>query len=67
MSRYYVAVSLTLDLLSSLDFFFNFECLPRMDDIDNSAGSSSFQILEKRTSMATISIGRIDTLGREVI
>jgi len=57
----------TLRFRGFLDFSSDFECFPRMDNVDNRTRTSRLQVLQKRAGVASVRIGGIDAFGREVV
>ena len=58
---------LTLALLSLLDLVLDLESLTRVYDINNGRWTSSFEVFQKYSRMATVSVRRIDAFRRKIV
>lgn len=57
----------TLQLLRRLNLLPHFERLAGVHDVDDSARSGGFEILEECTGVAPVGVGGVDTLCGEVV
>lgn len=62
-----VATAVTCSLHRHLHAVPHGEVLPRVDDVDDGARPHALQVLQEGPGVASVSVGRVDALGGEVV